>query len=188
MRPFTFVVIALCCLAAPAVAQSSIKKVDFKNFSYRLRCGDVDVVSKVAVKGGEYRGDKRGVDIYLSINKVIYGDLNRDRKDEAIVLYSCGSGASYVYFRGLIFTMDRKRPVFLASLEGGNKGDGGFHEVIIRKGLLVVERYELGIAGSPCCPEKIRTTKYRLSGTKLLEIGSPSHRNIERADSLSNSH
>lgn len=176
---FMLIVIALCCLGASTIAQSDIRRVDFRNFSYRLRCGDVDVVSKVSVKGGEYSGDKAGHDIYLSINKVLYGDLNRDGKDEAVVLYSCGSGASYVYFRGLIFTMNPKRLLFLSPLDGGNKGDGGFHRVTIRRGLLVVERYQVGIGGSPCCPDKIRTVKYRLSGTKLLAIGLPTYRNID---------
>lgn len=160
---------------------TDIRKVDFKNFTYKLSCGSADKVSPVTVKKGEYRGykDSVGDTVYLKITDVIFGDINGDQKDEAIVLYSCGSGASYVYIWGLIFTIKNNKPLLLSEIEGGNKGDGGFHKVKIINSLLVVERYQLPVAGSPCCPEFIETTNYKLRGRKLVRVGKQTLRKIE---------
>ena len=170
--------------ATLARAQTDIRKVDFKNFTYNLNCGSADKVSPVTVRNGEFSGIKdsfevRDVKVYLKITDVLFGDINGDRKDEAIVLYSCGSGASYVYIWGLIFTVKNNKPVLLTEIEGGNKGDGGFHDVRIEKNLLVVERYQLPPAsGSACCPAFIETTKYKLKGAKLLRVGKQTSRKI----------
>ncbi len=161
-------------------AQANIHKIDFKNFTYRLSCGDADEVSSVTVKRAEYSGDKDGLDIFLRIYKIIYGDIDSNGKNEAIVLYSCGSGASYAYFRGLIFTIKNKKPVLLTEIEGGNKGDGGFHNVRVVNGLLVVERYQLSTAGSPCCPATIETAKFKLKKTRLVQVGKTASRNIPK--------
>lgn len=178
MKTVALVIAAIGLLSVSAFMQSTIRKVDFKNFTYKLSCGTADVASRVTVRNGEYSGDKRGVDVYLTIYDVKFGDLNGDSREEAVVLYSCGSGASYVYFRGLVFTVRNRRPVLLTELEGGNKGDGGFHDVAFTKRALVVQRYQLATAGSPCCPEFIETTKYKLNGKKLVRLGKPKLRKI----------
>ena len=112
-------------LASSTLAQADVRKVDFKNFTYKLSCGSADKVSPVTVKNGEFSGIKDSiadgdVKVYLKITDVVFGDINGDRKDEAIVLYSCGSGASYVYIWGLIFTVKNNKPVLLTEIEGGN--------------------------------------------------------------------
>ena len=170
--------LALALAAVSAFSQSSIRKVDFKNFQYRLSCGTADARSGVTVKNGEFKGLKRGVDVSLKIYEVKFGDLNKDGRDEALVLYACGSGASYVYFRGLVFTLRGNRPILMTEVEGGNKGNGGFYEVRFARDVLVVERYQLGTAGSPCCPEFIETTKYRWNGKGLVQTGKPTVRRI----------
>lgn len=132
--------------AACVHAQRDIRKVDFKNFTYQLRCGDVDKVSAVTVRNGTYSGYKAGLGgqspyiprearrVFLNVYKVVYGDIDGDKVEDAVVLYMCGSGASYAYFRGLIFRYKNKKPSFVTALEGGNKGDGGFHDVRVVKG------------------------------------------------------
>jgi hypothetical protein len=170
---FVLLSITFFGLAVAVSAQSDIRRIDFKNFTYKVSCGGADKVSAIAVRGGEYSGvkDSLNVKVYLKITDVIFGDINNDRKDEAVVLYSCGSGASYVYIRGLVFTIKNNKPILLTELEGGNKGDGGFHTVKISNNLLVVERYQLAAAGSPCCPAFIETAKYKLKSAKLVQTG-----------------
>ena len=168
-------------VASFASAQSSIRNVDFKNFAYSVSCGDADTVSRLTVRNGEYRGIKSslGDEVYLKIYKVVFGDLDGDRREDAVVLYSCGSGASYVFFRGLIFKMKNRRTTLITEIEGGNKGDGGFYDVRIAKSKLIVERYQVrSTAGSPCCPESIEKTVYKLQGKRLVQIGRPSLRKI----------
>lgn len=180
MKSLFALLLALVWLPLTVGAQSNVRKVDFKNFTHSVSCGDADTVSKVRVKNGKYEGVKNslGDKVYLNVYKVLYGDLNGDKKDEAVVLYSCGSGTSYVYFRGLIYTTRNNKPVLLTNLEGGNKGDGGFYGVHIAKNRLVVQRLQVGPLGSPCCPETIETTRYRLKGRRLTRVGKSSERKI----------
>ena len=170
----------ILCFVVSTEAQRDIRKVDFKNFTYKLRCGSADKISPVPVKNGEYSGDKNSIGdkVHLKLTRVFFGDINGDRKDEAVVLYYCGSGASYVYISGLIFGLENGKPTLLAEIEGGNKGDGGFYGVRIVKNLLVVERYQLAAAGSPCCPQFIETTRYKLVRRKLVPVGKQTLRKI----------
>jgi hypothetical protein len=182
MKILLLISILFFCFLTVAKAQSTIRKVDFKNFTYNLSCGSADKKSSLTVKSGEFRGNKKsigtGETVYLKIYEVKFGDFDGDKKEEAVVLYSCSSGASYVYFRGLVFKMKNRKPTFLTDIEGGNKGDGGFHEVRIAKNQLIVERYQLPQAGSPCCPAFIETTRYNLKGNRLVPIGRKSVRKI----------
>lgn len=184
MRKVSLLVFLFVATALPVAAQSNIRSVDFQNFNYRLRCGSADSVSPVRVRNGAYSGRKRGLDVYLKIYAVEYGDLNNDGQNEAVVLYACGSGASYVYFRGFVFGITRRRPHVLAVVEGGNKGDGGFHDVVVSRNQLVVERYQLGAAGSPCCPVAIERIRYRLNGRRLVQVGGTSLREISNEGGL----
>ena len=180
MKTALLVSILFFCFIISAKAQTAIQKVDFRNFTYELSCGDADEISPLTVKNGEYRGKKESIadKVYLKIYDVKFGDLNNDEKDEVIVLYACSSGASYVYFRGLIFTMKNHKPILLTELKGGNKGDGGFHDVKIVRNQLFVERYQLPTAGSPCCPAFIETAKYKLKDKKLIQVGRKTSRKI----------
>lgn len=180
MKPAVLIFLVLLAAPLSALAQTDIRDVDFKNFRFKLSCGSADSVSLLKVTDGKYRGTKSSLKdvVSLQINEVKYGDLNNDGKEEAVVLYSCGSGASYVYFRGLIFSIRNKKPRLIAEVEGGNKGDGGFYEVSIFKNRLIVQRYQVGTGGSACCPAFIETTKYRLRGRKLYELGKGTLRKI----------
>ncbi len=163
--------------AAPDAAQTGIRKIDFENFTYRLSCGSADRKSLVTARDGFYWGPKppiKGSNVYLNVYEITYGDLNNDGKEEAVVLYSCGSGASYVYFWGFIYGMQRDRPVLLAEIEGGDNHNGGFEDVTIRDQRLIVQRFQ---SGSPCCQDAVETTTYRLKGNRLVQMGDTTSRN-----------
>ena len=187
MKIATFLLTLLFGFVISVNAQTTIQKVDFKNFTYELSCGDADKRSQLTVKNGEFSGNKNSfevgdVEVYLKIYKVVYGDFDGDKKDEAVVLYACSSGASYVYFRGLFFKMKKQKPILLTELAGGNKGDGGFHKVRFFKNQLIAERLQLPAGGSACCPAFIETTKYKLKDRKLVQIGKRTSRKITASD------
>ncbi len=186
MKKLLFLV-GLFIFAVPATAQSSVQEVDFKNFTYNLSCGSADKSSFLTVKNGLFDGLKNSfevgeVEVHLKIYEIKFQDLDGDNKDEAVVLYACGSGASYVYFRGLIFKMKNQKPTLLTEIEGGNKGDGGFHKIHFSGSQLIVERYQLPPAGSACCPKFIETAKYKLIDDKLVQIGKNRLRKISASN------
>ena len=172
------VVLILLLFAAQAItAQSSnIRRIDFKNRTYSLLCGDADRHSRVRVRGGHFQGKKLGIETFVNVYEIVYGDVNDDRRDEAIALYMCGSGASYAYFRGLLFGMKGSKPVLLAEIEGGNKSDGGFESVNIRKKRIIVNRYQVGTAGIGW--QFTATSTYRWRRGRLQLIGQPKLRKI----------
>jgi hypothetical protein len=164
---------------ASVMAQSqSIRNIDFKNRTYNLLCGDVDRHTSVHIRDGEFHGKKLGIDTSINLYEVVYGDLTRDGKEEAVILYGCGSGASYAYFRALLFTMKHRGASLVAEIAGGNKGDGGFESVTIRRNMLIVNRYQVAQAGSACCPILIESSKYRLRNGRLSHVVKPTIRKI----------
>jgi hypothetical protein len=170
--------ISLSIFVISTQAQVDIRKIDFKNFTYNISCSPNDKMSTIKVRDGEFRGDKNGIDTFINITDIKFGDINSDRIDEAVIKYGCGSGASGYYTRGLLFAIKNKKPIVLALIEGGDKGFGGIKEMRIEGELLVVERYELPTVGSPCCPAFIETTKYRFRSKKLVRVGKVISRKI----------
>lgn len=182
---FQFVIaVIIFGFSIPTKAQTDIRKIDFKNFTYNLSCSPNDKSSIVKIENGKFIGDKNGEKTFINIIDVKFGDLNFDRKNDAVVKYGCGSGASGYFTRGLLFTIKNKKLTVLSLIEGGDKGDGGISKMKIVKNLLVVKRYELPTAGSPCCPAFIETTKYKLKRKKLVRVGKQTLRKISKSDQI----
>ncbi len=164
-----------------AFAQSDVKKVDFNNFTYEASCAGEDV-AKVTVKDGEFSEEKQ-VDGYTdrfffkSFN-VTYGDLTGDKKDEAIVLTVCNTGGSGNFTEGFIYGIKSGKPELLARIPGGDRAYGGLREAYAENGVLTVESNDVGEMGGACCPEFVVTSRYKLSGDKLVEGGKSSRREL----------
>ena len=119
MKAFTLLLMLLLfTVCTPSQSKENTRQIDFKNFTYRLSCGSADKETAVTVTNGEYSGLKGSIRdrVNLKITDVMFGDITGDSKDEAVVLYSCGSGASYVYIGGLIFTINKNKPALLAQI------------------------------------------------------------------------
>lgn len=167
----------ICLLAALAAqAQTDIHQVDFKNFTYTPFCAG-EVAEKITVKNGEFAREKE-MDGYtdrmdFTIRSVTYGDLNVDKKDEAIVLSICNTGGTGQFSEGFVFTMKTGKPSLWMRIPGGDRADGGLRTAAVENGLLVVEANDASENSGACCPEFAVTTKYRLAGSKMTEIGIP---------------
>src|SRR5829696_8931720 len=94
-----FLLSSLVVIAATfaARAQSDIRKVDFKNFTYPAQCIS-ETPSKITVKDGEFSREKQEdgyVDrFYYNVFDFAYGDLTGDGHDEAIILGICNTGGT----------------------------------------------------------------------------------------------
>ena len=162
-----------------SVLDQSIRKVDFKNFTYEPECAYDD--KKVTVKNGEYSFEKPADGytdrFYFNVFDVSYGDLNGDNSEEAIILTTCNAGGSGNFTQGFIYTMKDAKPVLFAKVHGGDRADGGLRTAKVDNGQLVVEANDPGNGGS-CCPEFIVTTRYDVSTGKLKQVGKAEKRGL----------
>jgi hypothetical protein len=163
-------------LAIISNAQSAIRKVDFKNFTYNV---DVfETKEKLRVKNGEYFRDKGDDKLFFSVNVEGYGDLNGDGNEEAVIVTLMNTGGTGNFTNGMIYTMKDGKPVVLTQFEGGDRAYGGIASAKIEDGILIVERNDPGEDGGNCCPQFIITTRYKWNGKKLVQTGKEDKREL----------
>jgi hypothetical protein len=153
----------------------NIRRVDFRNFSYRPSCAYDG--KPVPVKRGKYVRERGDDKVYFEVVKVTYGDVTGDRLDEAVVVTTCNTGGTGHFTEGTIYTMRAGRAVELARLEEGDRAFGGIRDVRVERGLLVVERFgpQEPDTGA-CCPKYVDTTRYRWTKGALAEVGKQERR------------
>lgn len=181
MKLIAFAFLAISTMASLANGQNDIRSVDFKNFTYPAHCVS-DTPQKITVKDGEFSEEKQEdgyVDrFYFNVFGIGYGDLNGDRRDEAIVLSICNTGGTGNFSEGFIFAMKAGKPSLVARIPGGDRAYGGLRSARVENGLLVVESNDVGPEGGACCPQVKVTTKYKLAGNKIVQSGQPIRRDI----------
>lgn len=188
-------------LAGTAAAQTSgdIKEVDFNNFTYQPYCGNAEPQTLTVTKGvffeekditpaaapvetpAENTGTKpvpaptKPEKViqrrYFTPYQTIYGDLNGDQADEAIVLTTCSRGGIESYTEGFIYAMKDGAAELLARIEGGDRALGGLRSVKIENGSITVERSRPDLTNEACCAEFAETTIYRLTDGGLSAVG-----------------
>jgi len=176
MRRHTSIVLIMLGLAIVVTAQPGIRNVDFKNFSYEPSCAPEET-KKITVKNGNFSQEKQMegyVDrFYFEIFNIVFGDLDGDKQDEAVVLSTCNTGGSGNFTEGFVCQMISGKPVLTERIEGGDRAYGGLKSAKVADGFLIVERYDPGEHGASCCPELILTSKYKMTNGKLAEVGQP---------------
>ncbi len=181
MRRLVIGFIAMLIASACAVAQDDIHRVDFKNFTHLVQCIS-ETPENVTVRNGEYSIEKQEegyVDrFYYKVFDFSYGDLDGDGRDEAVVLGVCNTGGTGNFSEGLIYSVKRGTPVIIARIPGGDRADGGLRTTNVENGMLIVESNDTGPEGGSCCPQVIVTTKYKISGGKIVKVGKETRRDI----------
>lgn len=160
-------------------AQTDIKSVDFRNFTYEPFCAGEET-TKISVKDGEFMQETKLSDefterFYFGVYESAYGDLNGDGKDEAVILTNCNTGGTGQFSEGFVYGIKNGKPVLLTRIMGGDRANGGLRSARIENGQLVVESNE---GSAACCTEFVITNKYRLTGTKLAPSGKPITREL----------
>ncbi|HTJ44612.1 MAG TPA: hypothetical protein VL463_21050 [Kofleriaceae bacterium] len=162
--------VAACAATAPKTAVSNhgaprgldttIRTVDFQNFTYE----------DVTVKDGEYErpkdadGDSQG---FFSAGKPVYGDVDGDNVEDAIVITIDNSGGTGMFDAARVYMMRNGAPVQVAAVPGGDRGDGGLRDVTVEPGGLIVERFLSGDGDGACCPSQITVEHWRWTGKDL---------------------
>ena len=163
---------------------SSIKDVDFKNFTYSYPRNDSDTFTlKTGIKKQIREQNEDGA----KLEKIEYGDVTNDGKDEAMIgIYPLMDGncqCETVY----IYTLENKKPRLLWSFDTYDKAIGGFKRAYAENGDLIIEtfgdsKFEDGKwkFNSPknkfkgyCCPTAYTKIRFKWNGEKFVASGNP---------------
>jgi hypothetical protein len=188
MNKIFFAVIASLVISMSVFTQSNIRQVNFKNFTYAAYCAGEET-EKITVKNGEFSKETKYDDFterfYFNVFGITYGDLNGDKKDEAVILTVCNTGGTGNFSEGFIYTMKAGKPSLLARIPGGDRAFGGLREAKVEGGLLVIDQNDGERNQANCCSEYAVISKYRLNGTKLNLVGKPVSRELYPAQRVS---
>ena len=168
------------------VAQSDIKEVDFKNFTFQPHCGNAQPQNMTVSKGLFYEEkqipqvpDKKQKTPpapvyerkYFKPYEFIYSDINGDEINEAIILTTCSSGGIESYSEAFIYGMKDGNPSMLARIEGGDRALGGLRNIKVENNIIIVERSRPGFTNEACCAESVETTRYQFTDGALTQTG-----------------
>lgn len=175
------IIFLVLLLSLAASGQNDITSVDFKNFTYPAFCAG-ETAENVTAKDGEFSEEKQEdgyVDrFHFKVFDVAYGDLNGDKKPEAVVLTVCNTGGTGNFSEGFVYGLRSGKTELLTRIPGGDRAYGGLRGAWIENGLLIIDSNDVGEMGGACCPEFVVTTKYRLVGGKLVKSGVPLRRQL----------
>ena len=113
------------------------------------------------------------------IRALNFGDVDGDGKEEALIVVSDNLGGAGTNIEGHVFGLEHGAPVWRATIEGGDRGDGGIESMVFKNGVIVVRRFDLASTDGNCCPSLVEIEKWRWSDHGLQKVG-PSKR-VRRA-------
>lgn len=172
-----FILLSLAALLVFTVnAQSDIRKVDFKNFTYDIQI--FEKKEKVTLKNGEFDRNTEEDKLFFTAEVESYGDLDGDGKEEAVVTTMMNTGGTGNFSSGIIFAMKGGKPAVLTEFEGGDRAYGGLVSAKILNKELIVTRNDVGEAGGACCPEFHVISKYKWDGKELVQVGTDERNEI----------
>ena len=180
--------VALLCVLLPLAnaPKGSAASTDFKNFSYpwnrHLEFGvpmswgwkNVKYLSgSIKVKDGEHffkNGNGPLQRTVLSVENVIWGDLDNDGKPEAVVTlnYSTGGTANWDFL--YVFRIEDGKPKLIAFLQGGSRGSGGIRRARIAAERLFVTFADPARMSGDCCSEGFVRETYQWKDSHFVRI------------------
>jgi len=139
-----------------------------KNAEYYTITYEETVQLKDGFYRKEYLGMASGLEVGIYKDKIAFGDLNNDEKeDAAVVLYSTGGGSGT--FRELAIMINEDGdPSYLTSEHLGDRVV--INSIDIQSGIITLDMIVHGPEDAMCCPSLKKTFKYRLSENQLVEV------------------
>lgn len=94
-------------LVFPAQAQeTSIRDIDFNNFTYTIRSGGMGPSGEITLNQGEYREGRS----FIRLGSVRYVNLNEDETEDVMVILASTGGGSGVSTHAFGFTLTNGTP------------------------------------------------------------------------------
>lgn len=187
LRPALIILALMIVVVLPA--NNSIRKIDFKNFTYPWDDDPNPLDSwhwmssvsttKVTLSGGVHRfwkevedGEDRDRAPGLWMQSVTYGDLDGDQQEEAAVdlNYSGGGTANWDYL--YVYKLEKGVPRLLGWLESGSRAYGGLVRVAIQNNELLLDFADPERRKGECCSEGFIRVRYAWRAGQFVETGS----------------
>ncbi len=154
-------------------AKSPVRAIAWTDRAYDFGDGDTRRFS-----GGYYSDlDRDGnCNVCMHIRGVTFGDIDSDGQEEALLVVSTNLGGAGTTIYGYIFGLDKGSPVLRATIEGGDRGEGGIESMKVEDGHVVVRRFAVSTSdlnGGACCPNRIEIERWRWVGNELVQVGTP---------------
>src|SRR5712692_5706548 len=157
---------------------SSIRKVDFKNFTYPWYPSGYPAPHgerKITLRDGEMKVDAvKNIDrLRAGLPNVSYADLTGDGKEEAIVTVVTNFDPNGSVACIFVYTLRSDEPKLLWSHETGDRANGGLRSLRVEGFDLVVEQYDIKFDWAKgsyeegtalCCPKRFIRSHYRWDG------------------------
>jgi hypothetical protein len=163
--------------AVISTADSPIRSIDFRNFTYPFTEGLIDPINPkrtFTLKNGELpeTRNKQGLvdEMGIYLGNVIYGDVTNDNQEDAIVTISILTGGSATPQIVYVFTLENNRPKQLWAFSTGDRADKGLRKVYAENGQLVIELNSPIDSKGDCCPVFFTRSKYRWTGKNFQEV------------------
>jgi hypothetical protein len=154
MKSRTLLIIAFVLIVSP-------------NLSSATQDDDTAVIdSFIARQAKREQGEE-----YKEARKIVTGDLTHDGEPETVVLYTIeGQGGSNLYIQYLaVFARKNGKLTPLTHADVGGKSTRGVELTSVENNSILLDTLSYGPKDASCCPSIKGTTRYMLSGTKLLE-------------------
>ncbi|KPJ72985.1 hypothetical protein AMJ48_02790 [Parcubacteria bacterium DG_74_1] len=101
-------------------------------------------------------------------DKVAFGDLNNDEKEDAtVIIYSTG-GRSGLFYELAVMINENGSPYHLSSKYLGDRIR--VNSVSIQDGIITLERIIHDVGDAACCPTLHKVSQYKLFENELLEL------------------
>ena len=175
MHPFKLgVLILIAC--EMAVAETSVRQVDFKNFDYpwsgppgwsnRLEWQETSERRHVRLVHGRWREDTEHEESGprfsgLTLETVDFADVTGDGNEDAIVVLRFDTGGTQYSHYVYIYSFAAGKPKLLAYFHSGDRAYAGLYRVYGEHGQLVVELFDPEKRSGDCCSSAFVRTRYR---------------------------
>ena len=179
--------ILICISTGFASAQSSIRQVDFKSFTFPLS-GPLLGHGELKWLGDPKEGYSKLKPIHLvngedptgfTLQSVSYVDVTGDGAEDAIVvlLYQTGGtqNTHYVY----VYSFEAGKPKLLAYCHSGSRGYSGLYKVYGEHGTLVFELLDPKKMQGECCSRGFVRMRYRWQNGRFVRFGIPEFGPVE---------
>ena len=190
-------VLSFVAVTADAQTVTSIRDIDFENFTYVWNdASDAAVptdwkwlstapVEHFRALHGMHHFYLPSQDSYerqhsplVSVDSVTYGDLDGDGIEEAVVAlnYSTGGTANWDYL--YVYKLRRGQAKLLARMRTGSRADGGLVKAFVQGNFLVVYFADSEKRIGDCCSEGFVRVAYRWQQGAFVEEGQRQHGKI----------